>query len=155
MQVGAVQRVDAPQPAQVQGAADTEDAVGAHLELCGQEIGQVLAHVRLYLEPESLAEAAAAELHLDGDQEVVRLVLLEGEVGVPGDPEGVVMADGHAGEQRVQVGGDDLLEGHEALAVGHDHETGEGRGHLDPGDAALAREGSCTSTTRLSERFEI
>ena len=140
MQVGAVQCVDAPQPAQVEWRTDTEDPVGAHLELRRQQVGQVLAHVRLDLEPERLAEAAPAELHLDGDQQVVRLVLLEGKVGVPGDPEGMVMADGHAREQRVQMGGDDLLEWDEALAVGHDDETGQSRWDLDPGDPPLPRD---------------
>ena len=48
-------------------------------------------------------------------------------------------ADRHAGEERVEVGGDDLLERHEALAVGHDDEAGQRRRHLDPGDAPLAR----------------
>ncbi len=139
VEVGAVEGVDAPQPAQVERRPDTEDAVGADLELGGQQVGQVLAHVGLDLEPESLAEAAAAQLHLDRDQQVVRLVLLEGEVGVAGDPEGVVVADRHAREERVQVGRDDLLQGHEALAVGHDDEARQGRRHLDPGDAALAR----------------
>ena len=139
VQVGTVEGVDAPQPAQVQGARHAEDAVGPDLELGGQQLGQVLTHVCLDLEPEGLAEAASAQLHLNGDQQIVRLVLLEHEVGVAGHPEGVVVADGHAREQRVQVGGDDLLERDEALAVGHHHEAGQRRGHLDTGDAAFAR----------------
>ncbi len=139
VQVGAVQGVDAPEPAQVEGGADTEHAVGPHLELGGQQVDEVLAGVGLDLEPERLAEAPAAQLHLDGDQEVVRLVLLEGEVGVAGDPEGVVVADGHPREERVQVGRDHLLERHEALAVGHHHEAGQRRRHLHPGDAPLPR----------------
>ena len=49
---------------------------------------------------------------------------------------GNVALDLHAGEQRVEVGGDDLLERHEALAVGHDHEAGQQQRHLDPGEAA-------------------
>ncbi len=139
VQVGAVQGVDAPQPAQVERGRDPEDAVGPDLELGGQQVDELLAHVGLDLEPQGLAEAPAAQLHLDGDQQVVRLVLLEGEVGVAGDPEGVVVADRHAREQRVEVGGDDLLERHEALAVGHDHEARQRRRHLDPGDATLPR----------------
>ena len=139
VQVGTVQGVDAPEPAQVERRADPEDAVGTHLELGRQQVRQLLAHVGLDLEAERLAEAAAAQLHLDGHEEVVGLVLFEGEVGVAGDPEGVVVPDGHPGEQRLQVGRDDLLERHEALAVGHDHEAGQRRRDLDPGDAALPR----------------
>ena len=126
VQVGAVQRVEPPQPAQVERRAHPEHAVGADLELGRQQVGQVLAHVGLDLEPEGLAEAAAAQLHLDRDEQVVRLVLFEREVGVAGDPEGVVVPDGHPGEQRVQVGRDDLLQRDEALAVGHDHEAAAG-----------------------------
>ena len=50
------------------------------------------------------AEAAAAQLHLDRDQQVVGLVLLEHEVGVAGHPEGVVLADDHVREQRRPAG---------------------------------------------------
>ena len=96
-------------------------------------------HVGADLEAQGPAEAAAAQLHLDGHQQVVGLVLFEGQVGVAGDPEGMVLPDRHAGEQGVEVGGDDLLERHEALAVGHDHEAGQHRRHLDPGDAAARR----------------
>ena len=77
VQVGPVEGVHAPQPAQVEGRGDPEDAVGADLELGGEQVGQVLAHVGLDLEAERLAEAPAAQLHLDGDQQVVRLVLFE------------------------------------------------------------------------------
>ena len=44
------------------------------------------------------------------EQEVVGLVLLDVEVGVAGDPEQVGLDDLHAREQRVQVGGDHLLQ---------------------------------------------
>ena len=50
----------------------------------------------------------------------------------------IVALDLHAREELVEVGGDDLLEGHEALAVGHHHEAGQQRRHLHPGEAALA-----------------
>ena len=42
------------------------------------------------LEAHGPAEAAPAQLHLDRGEQVVGLLLLEGEVGVAGDPEGVV-----------------------------------------------------------------
>jgi hypothetical protein len=67
----------------------------------------------------------------------------------------VVALDLHAGEQLVEVGGDDLLEGHEALAVGHHHEPGQQVGHLDPGEAALPVSGRRSITARLSDRSEM
>ena len=90
---------------------------------------------RRHLEAHGPPEAAAAQLHLDRGQQVVGLVLVEHEVGVAGDPEGVVLADDHVGEQRPQLGGDDLLQGHEALPVGHDDEARQQRGDLHPGHA--------------------
>ena len=71
------------------------------------------------LEADGPAEPPAAQLHLHGLEQVVGLLLLQGQVGVAGDPEGVVALDLHAREQRPQVGGDHLLEGDEALAVRH------------------------------------
>ena len=53
-------------------------------------------HRPLDLEPDGRAEPPPAELLLDGQQEVVRLVLLDREVGVAGDPEEVVLLDLHA-----------------------------------------------------------
>ena len=53
-------------------------------------------HRALDLEPDGLAEAAPAQLLLDRQQQVVRLVLLDREVGVAGDPEEVVLHDLHA-----------------------------------------------------------
>ena len=84
------------------------------------------------LEAHRPPEAAPAQLHLDRGQQVVGLVLLEHEVGVARHPERVVLADHHVGEQRRQLGGDDLLERHEPLAVGHHHETGQQRRDLHP-----------------------
>lgn len=44
-----------------------------------------------------------------------------------------MMLDLHAGEQRLQVRGDHLLNGHDALIVGHDDETRQEARHLDTG----------------------
>ena len=61
------------------------------------------ADVVLDLEADGLAEAPAAQLHLDGREQVVGLLLLDGEVGVAGDPERDVVDDVHPGEQLVEV----------------------------------------------------
>ena len=53
-------------------------------------------HRALDLEPHRLAEAAPAELLLDGQEQVVRLVLLDRQVGVAGHPEQVRLEDLHA-----------------------------------------------------------
>ena len=79
------------------------DAIGRHLELGGQQLDEFLGHVRADLEPQGPTEPAAAELHLDRHQEIVRLILFERQVGVAGDAEGVVLPDAHPGEQGVEV----------------------------------------------------
>ena len=60
------------------------------------------------------------------------------DVGVARDPERMLREHVHAGEQRVEVRGDDLLQRHVARAVGHGHEPGEQRRHLHPGEALFA-----------------
>ena len=70
-----------------------------------RSVAQVGVHAGAHLEPHDLAEAAAAQLVLDGAQQVVGLVG-DREVGVARDPEVVVAEDLHAGEQLVEVAGD-------------------------------------------------
>ena len=100
-----------------------------------EHVAHVVGHLRRDLEAHGPPEAAPAQLHLDRGQQVVGLVLVEHEVGVAGDPEGVVLADDHVGEQRPQLGGDDLLQGDEAFSVGHDDEARQQGGDLHPGHA--------------------
>ena len=79
----------------------------------------------LDLEPDHLAEAAAADLVLDRLKQVVGLV---GDVvvGVAGDPEERVPDDLHAGEERGQVGGDHVLERDEGRPVAERQEAAAG-----------------------------
>ena len=72
---------------------------------------------------------------LDGLEEVLRLVLLDLDVGVPRDAEHLVGQELHAGEESVEVCRDHLLDGNEALPVGHDDEAREQRGNLDAGES--------------------
>ena len=125
-------------PPRSSGPVAAVDVVLVEVELALQQLADLVGDVGADLEAHGPAEPAAAQLDLDRGEQVVGLLLLEGEVGVAGDPEGVGGLDLHAREQLVEVGGDHLLEGHEALAVGHHHEPGQQVGHLHPGEAALA-----------------
>ena len=104
-----------------------------------QGIDQLLAQLRVHpggdLQPHDLAEAAAADLVLDRLHQVVGLVG-DREVGVAGDAEVAVVDHLGAGEERVEVGGDRLLQRHEGLAaVAHRQEAAEQLlRHLDAGD---------------------
>ena len=73
--------------------------------------------VLLDLEPHRRAEAAAQQLLLQRGEQVLGVVLLDLEVLVAGDAEGVVLQHLHAGEELVEVARDDVLERHEALAL--------------------------------------
>ena len=88
------------------------------------------------LEAHGPVEPAPAQLQLDRLEQVVGLLVLERQVGVAGDAERRRLLDHHAGEQRVQLGGDQLLDGHEARARRPREAREDGR-HLDPGEAAI------------------
>jgi hypothetical protein len=83
------------------------------------------------------AELAPQQLLLQRLEQVLRVVLLDLEVLVAGHPERVVRDQLHAGEQQVEVGGDDLLERHEPAGVGLHPAVDDGR-HLDAGEVVLA-----------------
>ena len=116
-----------PQAAEVEGAVDLVDVVLLEVELVDEQLADLGRHGPVDLEADGLAEPAPAQVEVDGGQQVVGLALLQVEVGVAGDPEGAVRLDLHAREQLAQVGGDDLLEGDEALAVGQGDEAGQQR----------------------------
>ena len=59
------------------------------------------------------------------------------------------------GEQRVEMGGDHLLERHEPLVRRRHHEARQDRRDLDPGEPGHPGRGSRTNTARLSERLEM
>ena len=99
-----------PQPGQVEHPADLVAVVLAETEAAQQQGARRGRHRPLDLEPDGRAEPTAPELLLDRQQQVVRLVLLDREVGVAGDPEEVVLHDLHAREQGVEVGLDDLVD---------------------------------------------
>ena len=112
-QIGeALEAVERPEIGEVEWAVELVHLVVADAERRHERLPQARAHPRLDLQPHHLAEAAAAELLLDGLHEVVGLV---GDVvvGVAGDAEEGVVADLHAREQDAEVVGDEVLEQHE------------------------------------------
>jgi hypothetical protein len=106
-----------------------------------QRVAQLGVHPRLQLQPDDVSEAALAQLGLHGDQEILR-VLGDGEVRVPGDAEQAVVEHLHAGEQRAQVVGDDLLQRDEGrAALERDEARQHLLGHLHPGHRLLLGHG--------------
>ena len=64
------------------------DVVVVEVELAQEQLADLVGDAGVDLEAHGPAEAAAAQLDLDRGEQVVGLLLLEGEVGVAGDPEG-------------------------------------------------------------------
>ncbi len=127
-----------PQAAQVERALELVGVVVGEVELALEQLADLVGDALADLEPHGSAELAPSKLDLHRRQEVVGLLLLEGEVGVAAHPEGVGGLHLHAREQLAQMGGDDLLQRHEPLTIGHHHESGQEVRDLDPGEAPLA-----------------
>ena len=105
------------QRGEVEQARDLHDVVRVDLELAQQQVEHVLAHGVDDLQAHRRPEAAAGQLALERLQEVLVAVLLDVEVGVAGHPEHVVLGDGHALEEAVEVLGDEVLDGEEPHLV--------------------------------------
>ena len=104
----------------------------------------------LDLEAHGATEAAAAQLHLDGGEQVVGLLLLERQVGVAGDPERAVLVELHAGEQLGELRGDHLLERDEAVRRRAGRGSGAAAAAPSPGrSAARPVSGSRTITAEV------
>ena len=69
--------------------------------------------------------------------QILGLLLLERRVRVARHAEGVLPDHAHPGEQTIEVRRDDLLDRHEALPVGHDHEPRQQRRHLHARDPLI------------------
>ena len=87
----------------------------------------------LNFEPHWGPEPAPSQFTLKGLEQVLRFVLFNLDVFVSGDAERVALQDLHAGEQRVQVCCDDVLEWDEPTVVEWD-EPRQCWWHLDPGE---------------------
>ena len=108
------------------------------VELGQQQPPQRLRHPRIHLEPHDLGESPVADFLLDHRQQVVGLVGVDLEIGVPGDPERVGPQDLDAGKQRFEIGRDDQLERHVPVGPGSGTHRARIFGTLTPGKPLLA-----------------
>ena len=134
---GPIEVGDPVQRRQVEHPGDLVAVVRREAEAAQQQRAGRRWHRALDLESDRLAEAPPSKLLLDGHQQVVGLVLLDREVRIAGHPEQVRLDDLHAGEQVLEVGGDHLVDRHEALGFDLEQARQDLR-HLDPGEDALA-----------------
>ena len=117
LQVGPVDALQLEQAAEVERRREAVDLLLGDVELLHEQAERHVVHVVADLEPDRRAEAAAQQLLLERLDEVLGLVLLDLDVLVARDAELVVLEDLHAGEQVVEVVGDEVLEGDEAQAA--------------------------------------
>jgi len=127
----------------------------SELELFQKQVAHLHRCFLVDFEPDRPTEPPAAKLGLDRREEVVGLALLEIEVRVARDPEGVVAPDLHVREEPGQVRGYQLFEGHKARTTVQGHETGQKRRNLHPREPLLSSARSSTRSARLSDRFEM
>ena len=121
------------------------------VQLAQQQLEHLRADSGLHLDANRAAEAPAAQLHLDRREQVFGVLVFKRQVDVAGDSEDGMLLDHHAGEQAVQLGGDELLGGEEPNAVGQADQPREHGRHLDPGESSLAGIG-ITDHRREAER---
>ncbi len=137
LQVRSIELRDHPQSGEIQHAPDVVAVVLAEADPAEEDLAGSRRHRAFDLESDGLAEAAPAELLLDGQEEIVGLVLFDRQVGVAGDPEEMVLEDFHAAEQDIEVRLDDLVEEDEVVRLDLD-EARQDRRDLDAGKMSLA-----------------
>ena len=126
-----VQVGDRPQSSEVERALDSVELLIVDVELADQQVEHPVADVGLHLEPYGGPEPPADELAFERLQQVVDVVLVDGEVLVAGHPEQRGLDDVHAREQRGDVRTDHLLDQHEPGVVDAD-EPRQQRRNLHP-----------------------
>ena len=132
LEVISIHPVDGPQAGEVEWPGEAEDLGLADSQFVHEQLQDVGIDRRLDLQAHRGAEAASGQLPLESLQQVFGVILLDLDVLIARDAEGVVLEDVHAREEVVQVGRDDILERHKALRADSD-ESRQGRGHLDAG----------------------
>ena len=138
LQLGPVALGEREQTAQVERPRHVEHLAVGDAELLEQEVEHLGVDVVLDLQADrGPVDAPPQQLLLQGEQQVLGVVLLDLDVLVAGHPEDVVAHDLHAAEQLVEVAGDHVLEWDEA-ALGEREEPLQHRRHLDPGELAYA-----------------
>ena len=137
LQVRPVERCELQELGEVERALDAVDLrlVGAEAALeAGHHLGR---RGRAHLDAHDVAEAASAQLGLDGLEEVVGVVG-DLEVGVARHPEHRALEDLDAGEERRQEVRDDLLERDVEAATAEVEEARKAFGDLHAREALLA-----------------
>ncbi len=115
LEIGAVERVEVHEAAQREGTMDTINLAVVDFQVVDQDFEDVGRHIFGNHQPYDAAEAAGADSFFNGFEKIFSFELLDGNVRIAGDVEGVGFNDVHAVKQSRQVRGDDLLQPDEAF----------------------------------------
>jgi hypothetical protein len=133
---GRVRAGHGEQVAEVDGAVDRVHVVAIDAELLAQDREEAGVHRERHLDADGVASVAAAQLLLNGLEEVFCFFFVELEVPVSGDAKRGDGRDAQARKQLAHVAGDDVFEQDvravTALSSDFD-EAGRSRGHLHDG----------------------
>ena len=88
-----------PQTTEIERPEGQVDVVVVDVELALEQLADLVARVRIELEPHGTPEAAPPQLELDRREKIVRLFFLQREVRVARDAEAVVVDHLHARKQ--------------------------------------------------------
>ena len=158
LELGAVERVERPQPAEVERTVDHGDVVGRTSSSSRQSSSQHLA-ASSWCRPRAARRdrtwcAGAAPISIASSRSSASSSSSKSASRVTRN--GWCVEHLHAREQRVEVGRDHLLERDEALAVGQRRRTGGAAAAPSRGRSARSPvAASRTTTARFSDRFEM
>ena len=110
LQHGAVDLDHLVQAAEVQRGRQPVHLLLGDVEFAHEQAERQVVHVVGDLEADRRPEPTLQQLPFEGLDEVLRLVFLDLDILVPGDPELVVLEHVHAGEQLVEVVRDEVFE---------------------------------------------
>ncbi len=135
MEIRTIEGVDGPQAVEPERTGEPVDVVRTETQFVGEAFDGPLRGAGVDLQADHRQEAAAAEFLLEGQQQVVGSVVVEGQVGITGDPEDAGLPDIHPREQLIDEGHQGLFQRDEPVAPGQREEAGHIGGDLDPGEA--------------------
>ncbi len=152
LQLWAVELIEGPERRGIEESLHDVHLVGLEPELARQERSNLIGGGTVQLEPDRRRTSESAPQNgLDRFEEIPSFLLLQLEVRVSGETERRVADDLHAGEEDLQVRGDDLLDRDEPLAIRHLDEPRQQWRDLHAGETPLSARG-VTNEGREVER---
>ena len=119
LQLRAVHAAQREQRGQVERAGQDGDLIIRDVELVLKELERLVVHVFGHFQADGGTKASTQQFFFERLQQVLGLVLFNGDVFVTSDPERMVVNDLHAGEEHFQVLGNEIFEQDEpVLALG-------------------------------------